>query len=247
MFLSIAHRGDRSAHRENTMASFDSAIGKGANALEFDLRLTRDGRIVVLHDSTLDRLWGVPAEVADLSFDEVVAAGRDGFAIPAFEEVLATFRDAMFLVDLKTDEVIAPALRELRRHGDALDRAIFVAAREGGLAALLRLRGAEPDALIGLDWIEPAPPGQDLLDALRPQFFGPRWQVADACGVPVMRERGCQVWVGPLAAEADLTDAYAYGVDGIVSDDVDALLRVATRKWYVPEPTVKTAEPSLAT
>jgi glycerophosphoryl diester phosphodiesterase len=84
MFLSIAHRGDRSAHRENTMASFDSAIGKGANALEFDLRLTRDGRIVVLHDSTLDRLWGVPAEVADLSFDEVVAAGRDGFAIPAF-------------------------------------------------------------------------------------------------------------------------------------------------------------------
>ncbi|MBE1490940.1 glycerophosphodiester phosphodiesterase [Plantactinospora soyae] len=227
MFLTIAHRGDPLAHRENTMPAFQSAVDKGANTLEFDLRLTRDGRIALLHDARLDRLWDVPAAIADLTLAQVRTAGTDGHQVPTLDELLVAFPRTTFLVDLKTDDVVEPAVRELRRHGDAFDRAIFVAARSGGREALVRLRAAEPDALIGLDWTEPAPPPQDLLDALRPQYFGPRWRVADACGVPAMRERGYQVWVGPLVAEADLAAAYAYGVDGIVSDDVDALLRLA--------------------
>lgn len=227
MFLTIAHRGDPLAHRENTMPAFRSAVAKGANTLEFDLRLTRDGRIALLHDARLDRLWGVPAAIADLTLDEVRAVGADDQQVPTLDELLVAFPETTFLVDLKTDDVIGPAVRELRRHGDAFDRAIFVAARHGGREALVRLRTAEPDALIGLDWTEPVPPPEDLLDAMRPQYFGPRWRVADACGVPAMRERGYRVWVGPLAAEADLAAAYAYGVDGIVSDDIDALLRLA--------------------
>jgi glycerophosphoryl diester phosphodiesterase len=227
MFLTIAHRGDPLVHRENTMPAFHSAVDKGANTLEFDLRLTRDGQIALLHDARLDRLWGVPAAIAELTLEEVRAAGAGEYRVPTLDELLAAFGQTTFLVDLKTDDVIEPAVRELRRHGDAFERAIFVAARSGGREALVRLRAAEPDAVIGLDWTEAAPPPQELLDALRPQYFGPRWRVADAAGVPAMRERGYRVWVGPLAAEADLAAAHAYGVDGIVSDDIDALLRLA--------------------
>ncbi|MBB6343655.1 glycerophosphoryl diester phosphodiesterase [Nonomuraea muscovyensis] len=225
MFLTIAHRGDPLVHRENTLPSLLSAVGKGANTLEFDLRLTRDGRIVLLHDASLERLWGHPADVADLTLDQVRGLGGED-QVPAFEEVLDAFGDTTFLVDLKTDDVVEPAVALLRRHGDAFGRSIFVAARRGGREALARLRADAPDAAIGLDWTEERPPPRDLLDALRPQYFGPRWKVADAAGVPAMRERGYHVWVGPLDDEAEVVAAMEYGVDGIVVDDISSLLRL---------------------
>ena len=63
--LAVAHRGDPYVHRENTLASVRSALRKGADAVEVDVRLTRDGVPVLLHDATLKRLWGHPRAVAD--------------------------------------------------------------------------------------------------------------------------------------------------------------------------------------
>lgn len=227
MLLTIAHRGDPSAHRENTIPSFRSAVAKGANTLEFDLRLTRDGEIAVLHDPSLERLWGVPAALADLTLAELRTMDGGGYQVPLFADLVDEFTDVAFLVDLKTDDVVTPAVTALRKHPDAFDRAIFVAARRGGREALVRLRRDEPDAVIGLDWTEPRPPSADLLAAMAPQYFGPRWAVADAAGVPVMRERGYRVWVGPLADSGQVADALAYGVDGIVADDIAGLLSLA--------------------
>lgn len=226
MFLTIAHRGDPSVHRENTLPSLRSAVDKGANTIEFDLRLTRDRQIVLLHDATLESQWGHAVPVADLTLAEVRVLGSDGYELPTFDEVLDAFDTTTFLVDLKTDDVVEPAVAALRRHGDAFDRAIFVAARRGGREALIKLRGDAPGATIGLDWTETRPPADDLLTAMSPQYFGPRWKVADAVGVPVMRERGYRVWVGPLADEADVVAAIDYGVDGVVADDIAALLRL---------------------
>lgn len=224
MFLTIAHRGDPLVHRENTLPSLRSAVDKGANTLEFDLRLTRDGQIVLLHDASLERLWGVSELVSDITLAELRQCDSGGSQVPTFHELLAEFPDTVFLVDLKTDDVVAPAVQALRRHSDAFERAIFVAARRGGREALIRLRRDEPDAVIGLDWTAAEPPAEHLLDALRPQYFGPRWAVAEAAGVPSMRERGYRVWVGPLADPTQVADALAYGVDGIVADDIAELL-----------------------
>ncbi|MGW0733487.1 glycerophosphodiester phosphodiesterase [Streptomyces sp. NPDC002851] len=54
----VAHRGDPYKVRENTLPSLASAFAAGADAVEIDVRLTRDGVPVLLHDATLDRLWG---------------------------------------------------------------------------------------------------------------------------------------------------------------------------------------------
>src|SRR3954471_19739401 len=51
----VAHRGAPTERPENTLAAFEAAIAAGAGAVEFDVRLTADGRPVVLHDATLDR------------------------------------------------------------------------------------------------------------------------------------------------------------------------------------------------
>lgn len=58
---SIAHRGDPLTHIENTLEALTAAVASGADMVEIDLKVTRDGHIVVLHDDSLRRLWGISA------------------------------------------------------------------------------------------------------------------------------------------------------------------------------------------
>src|ERR1051325_11314997 len=69
--LIIGHRGASAVAPENTMASFREAIAAGADGIEFDVRLTRDGVPVVIHDSTLHRTAGLPQRIADITSSEL--------------------------------------------------------------------------------------------------------------------------------------------------------------------------------
>jgi len=69
--LIIGHRGASAVAPENTMAAFREAIAVGADGVEFDVRLTRDGVPAVIHDSTLRRTGGLSSRVADLTWAEV--------------------------------------------------------------------------------------------------------------------------------------------------------------------------------
>ncbi|HET8644390.1 MAG TPA: glycerophosphodiester phosphodiesterase family protein, partial [Vicinamibacteria bacterium] len=78
--LIIAHRGD-SAHRpENTLASFASALEVGADLVELDVQLTRDGHPVVIHDPTVDRTTDGQGKVVDFTLPELrrLSAGYPG-------------------------------------------------------------------------------------------------------------------------------------------------------------------------
>src|SRR5262245_12792719 len=101
--LVIAHRGD-SAHRpENTLASFASALEVGADLVEFDVQLTQDGAVVVLHDPTLERTTNGRGDIRRMTLAEVraVSAGypsRFGTAyagerIPTLAEALGLLRE----------------------------------------------------------------------------------------------------------------------------------------------------------
>ena len=69
--LIIGHRGASAVAPENTMAAFREAIAVGADGIEFDVRLTRDGVPVVIHDSTLRRTGGLSQRIADLTWSEL--------------------------------------------------------------------------------------------------------------------------------------------------------------------------------
>ncbi len=87
--VAIAHRGEPVGHRENTLPAFAAAAALGADMVEIDLRRTRDGAIVVLHDQTLERLWGLEASVGDVDLAEVLALGEGDVRIPTLTDVLA--------------------------------------------------------------------------------------------------------------------------------------------------------------
>jgi glycerophosphoryl diester phosphodiesterase len=117
----IAHRGASHLAPENTRAAVELAWRLGADAVEVDVRLTRDGRIVVIHDETTDRTAGRHWEVAatNSSLLRLLDVGRHkhprfaGERIPYLEEVLQTVPpDRQLFVEIKCGPEILPALTQ---------------------------------------------------------------------------------------------------------------------------------------
>lgn len=69
--LLIGHRGASAAMPENSLAAFSLAVEQGADGIETDVRLSKDGRPVLVHDAALQRLSGNPSKVCDLTADEL--------------------------------------------------------------------------------------------------------------------------------------------------------------------------------
>jgi glycerophosphoryl diester phosphodiesterase len=213
--IAIAHRGDPLVERENTLASFASAVGHGADMIELDLRRTRDGAIVVLHDATLSRLWGVDASVADLDLAAVETIGDGGQRIPTLRQVLHAVALPL-MVDFTEDEVVEGAL-EVVRQADAMDRSLFVT---GHVDALRHLRARAPEARIGLTWIEPEPPEPSLLRELGAEFWNPMFRLVTAERVAAVHELGLKVSTWTVDEDRHMARVSDAGVDAIVSNRI---------------------------
>lgn len=159
----VAHRGDPYHHRENTLASVRSALRKGADVVEVDVRLTLDGVPVLLHDRTLERLWRHPAPVTTLTFDELAEATDGG--VPAFTEALEELRRhggrARLLIDLTEARFAAPAVEAVREAG-AAERVYYC----GQLPAVRAVRELDQDAEIAMTWTTSLRPADALLAEL---------------------------------------------------------------------------------
>jgi glycerophosphoryl diester phosphodiesterase len=99
----IAHRGGSGYAPENTMATFQLAIEQGADGIELDVMLSKDGRLVVFHDDTVDRTTNGTGRVKDMTLAQLQSldAGM-GEKIPTLEEVLKTYGGQfLIIIDLR--------------------------------------------------------------------------------------------------------------------------------------------------
>lgn len=112
----IGHRGRVSPGvKENTIASFEAAAKAGLQAIETDVRLTKDGKLVCVHDATLKRVFGVDVKVSKSTLAELRA-----YPVPTFDEYLdvCVKYDVVPFVETKGDKaVVAPVLERLRARG----------------------------------------------------------------------------------------------------------------------------------
>ena len=216
----IAHRGDPVGARENTIGAFASAVALGADMVELDLRRTRDGAIVVLHDQTLTRLWGVDASVGDLSAAEVAGLGEGDVRIPTLRSVLAAV-PLPLMIDFTRREVVAGALAEVRAAG-ALDRSLFVT---GNVPALRQLRGLSGEARLGLTWIESEDPPLTLLAELDAEYWNPMFGFVTSAGVSAVHAAGRKVSTWTVDAEEDMRRMVEADVDAVVSNEVATLVQ----------------------
>ncbi|MFI6980399.1 glycerophosphodiester phosphodiesterase [Embleya sp. NPDC050154] len=225
MTLAVAHRGDPRRFRENTLPSLASALDQGADLVEIDLEITRDGHLVLLHDATLRRLWWRNARVRDLTLAQVQEIGRRGkYRVPSFGEALELIKGTRggLMVDFGEIELAEPAVDAVDRHG-VNERILYV----GGPVAMSRVREHAAHAHIGLsgDSFARVPDAAVLRD-LRPEYINLRWRAYDAASVERCHADGYLVSAWTVDSPRVMRRLVAMGVDMIISNRVGRLLGV---------------------
>ena len=131
MPLVYAHRGGAALRPENTIAAFDHGLACGADGLEFDVHLSRDGVVVIHHDETLDRTTRGRGRVADHT-----AAELEALDVPALRDVLARYPDIPLIVELKVNAAeLARRVIDLLREAGAVERTSLGSFHYGALQA----------------------------------------------------------------------------------------------------------------
>ena len=186
--LRLAHRGDWRLAPENSLEALVLAAGTpGVDGVEFDVRLSRDGVPVLLHDQTLERVQGRDAAVADLTAPELREAG-----IPSLAEVLAALPPEAFLdVELKGPghaKTTADALRAGR--GTAPDRAVVSSFDEASLAAMAK---ALPDWPRWLNTVALDADAVKLATRLRCRAIAVQWKAVTAASLKRASAAGLEV------------------------------------------------------
>jgi glycerophosphoryl diester phosphodiesterase len=218
---SIAHRGGIvPGVPENTLAAFREAINYGAHAIEIDLRGTRDGEVVIMHDETVDRTTNGRGRVTDQTLAELkmLDAGR-GERIPTYEEVLQLVvgTGVTLLLDIKKSPVLdrTRVVRLTEKHNAVLN--VIVGPRD--LEDLWAFRALNPNLrtlgfIRGVEDIEPFVDAG--VDNIR---LWPRWIYEDPDLVDRLHQLGKPVWTTAGNAPRDeLEKLIKLGVNGILSD-----------------------------
>ncbi|MEU4083407.1 glycerophosphodiester phosphodiesterase [Streptomyces aureus] len=215
----VAHRGDPYRARENTIDSLRSALHRGADAVEIDVRLTRDRVPVLLHDATLKRLWGHDRPLGSLSGDEV--RGLTAGGVPTLAEALEATGDSRVMVDLpgSVDARAARDIVDVVRACGAGERVYYCAAAP----AMLAVRAADASAEIALTWTSLAPPRQGLLDVVRPRWLNYRFTLVSRDLAARVHRGGHLLSVWTPDTRRSMRRLLDAGVDSITTNRIDAL------------------------
>lgn len=222
--VAVGHRGDPYRVRENTLPSVRSALERGADAVEIDVRVTRDGVPVLLHDSSLERLWGHDRAVVDVTDAELRTLTRGG--VPTLQEVLLApepMAHARLMIDLPgaTAATVRAVVGTVRECG-AAERVYYCA----GAEAMLAVRDADPGAEIAMTWQSLAPPRPVLLEAVRPRWLNYRFGLVSRELTERVHRDGLLVSAWTADTGRSMRRLVGAGVDSITTNRVGTLVNL---------------------
>jgi glycerophosphoryl diester phosphodiesterase len=211
------------AHPENTLPAFQAAIDAGADFFELDVRTTSDGRLVLMHDQTVDRTTNGKGAVRELKFDQIRAldAGArfgpkfTGTKVPAFEEALNLAHGSIGIyVDCKE---IAPAdLVAALAKADMLDKVVVY----GGRAFLKGVLALRPSLRV-MPEADDAATLAELLADLNPHVVAFDAQDFKDDVIAIAKQAHIEIYVdrlGPADKTPNWQDAIDRGAAGIQTD-----------------------------
>ncbi len=222
----IAHRGASGTCPENTLAAFRRATAVGADMIELDVQLTRDGHMVVIHDLLLDRTTNGSGPVATHTLAEIAAldagswfgAAFAGERVPTLAEVLAT---TPLPVNVELKAPVAPGLEaralDVVRDASALARVVFSSFE---VEALERLRGLAPAAELAV-FLEAAaalPMALRVVQRVGARAVHVRKDAGTRAVLAAVRDAGLAARVWTVNAPEEFTRLVADGADAIFTD-----------------------------
>jgi glycerophosphoryl diester phosphodiesterase len=239
--LVLAHRGWSAQYPENTLRAFRKALTAGADGLEFDVQLTADGTIVVIHDASVERTTdglGLVADLMDETIRQFNAASNwpaaPFEAIPNLSDVLDTayalHPRGLYNIEIKTytsdwKELVDEVVKLTETH--PLKQSLLFSSFHHEAAAYLKQQA--PTATIGLLFEDDCPDAwQRALDVsaysvhMDYQFVTPEF-------VQTCHSHGVQVAVWTVDEPADIARIARTGVDIVLSNRVDTALTMLRR------------------
>ena len=231
--LVFAHRGGSKIGPENTLAAFDRGLSAGADGLELDVRLSRDGIVVVHHDVTLDRTTRAKGLLKART-----AADLATLDVPRLSDVLARYPKTGIIIELKEPrpELAGAVVNDVRQAG-AIDR---VCLGSFSLTALRAARAIAPDVATSgarfevrmalyRSWIHLSP-GRVPYRAFQVPETSGSTRVVSPRFVKLAHQADIAVQVWTVDEPADIRRLLEWGVDGIISDRPDVAADVV-KNW----------------
>jgi glycerophosphoryl diester phosphodiesterase len=243
----FAHRGGAGLRPENTRAAFAHAAALGVDGCELDVRLSRDGEVVVIHDATLERTTDADGPVSALTAAELgrVDAGHRfdkdagfpwrgrGEGVPRLADVLGAHPAMPFIIELKgTDPAVADAATALVAKAGALERVCFGGFSDVTLAAARR---AQPAACTSAatEEIRRAlyksyvwwPLGRVAYQAFQVPETSGGTRIVSKRFIRQAHRGGKVIHVWTVNTADDIRRLAAWGVDGVITDVPDRALQ----------------------
>lgn len=230
--LNLGHRGASAYAPENTLAAFRLAAEMGADGVELDAKVSRDGVVVVMHDPTVDRTTGGSGRVSDLALADLkrLDAGSKfdrrfaGECVPTLEEVFDAVADRL-IVNIELTNYSSPAdalelnVIDLIARRDLADRVMVSSFNP---LSLRRVKRSAPHVVCGLLY-SPGDPiylrqtwGAPLIPYLEARH--PAYRMVDADYVRKYHARGQRINVWTVNEEDDMRRMIEAGVDAIMTD-----------------------------
>lgn len=232
--VNIAHRGASGHAPENTMAAFEKAFQMKADYIEVDVQMTKDGELIAIHDTTVDRTTNGFGAVEDYTLEEIqqLDAGSwfsedfSGENIPTLEEILDAYRGKIgILIELKSperypgiEEKVAHALRE-RNMDHPNNRKIIIQSfnHQSVQKSKELLPNIPHGVLAGLAWANVTDEQLEQF-ATYADYFNPNRHIVTAELVERVHHVGMDIYSYTVRTQEQADQLFDLGVDGIITD-----------------------------
>ena len=249
--LVIGHRGAGGHAPENTLAAFRLGLSLGADGVECDVHMSRDGQLVVIHDATVDRTTNGKGRVGDMPFEalrELDAGGWfaprfEGERLPSLEEVFAVVteaeresgRERWLFIELKHGGETYPGIEEaLLRAIAHSELATRIAVISFDHRAIARIQALEPRLQTGVLYDARPVDSVSLAQAAGAGWIGPAVKWVDKGEVASARRSGLEVFVWTANQEDAMRRVLELGVTAVGSDYPDRLLAIRANTRFSP-------------
>ena len=236
--LIIAHRGHLSAAPENTLSAFQGALDAGADGIELDVRLTRDGKLVVFHDRKLDRTSNghglvdhyTLAHIRSLDVGSWFSHQFKGEAAPTLDQVFEALpNDYLINVEMKVIikgmKLIAHRVAETIRRHQRWESTLVASFNP---VALFHLRRMEPQIARAYIFSRDHPypiRSRWLAPLVKAHWYDPANRTYNAALHGKFQRKGCRVLAWDTDFERDLEKMASLRLEAMVTDDLTLMVR----------------------
>ncbi|MGC9132278.1 MAG: glycerophosphodiester phosphodiesterase [Candidatus Micrarchaeia archaeon] len=219
--LKIGHRGARGVVAENTIKSFEEAIKEGVNAVELDVRETKNKKLVVFHDEKVDKLTNAKGYVRDFTLEEIKKLRVNGVGeIPTLEEALDFLKNkkVKVLIEIKEPGTEPKVLEEIKKRKMEKNCIIVSFYKE----ALEKVKQIDEKIETGLIFVKDKEAIENALK-IKANYILPLYHFTHSSDIEKAHKNGLKVIVWTINDKEEAKRFKEKGVDGIATDFPEVL------------------------